>query len=353
MEKELQNKNLREEILKKVDNINSMEELNELKIFYFGKKGSINKLSLLMNELDSEEKKTFGMALNTFKNEITNIIEDLTNKFNLEKLNEKLENENIDVTLPGTNISCGVVNPLQRVITEIEEIFISMGYDVKTGPEIELDLYNFEMLNLPKDHPARDAQDTFYITEDKLLRTQTSPVQIRTMLENKEKGPIRIICPGKVYRRDEDDASHSHQFTQLEGLFVDEKVSLAELKGTLDVFAKRIFGNNKETRFRPSYYPFTEPSVEFDVLCHKCNGEGCNICKGTGWITIMGAGMVHPNVLKDAGYDPNKYTGFAFGMGIERITMLKYGINDVRTLYTNDIRFLNQFNRIGGDDNES
>ena len=223
---------------------------------------------------------------------------------------------------------------------------IPMGYDVIDGPEIEKDEYNFELLNLPKGHPARDAQDTFYVEgEELLLRSQTSPVQIRAMLENKEKTPIRMICPGKTYRRDDDDATHSHQFMQIEGLLVDKNVSLSDLKGTIDVIVKKIFGNEVETRFRPSYYPFTEPSVEGDISCFKCHGKGCNICKNTGWITIVGAGIVHPNVLKNCGYDPNLWSGFAFGFGAERMAMLKYGINDIRTFYTNDLRETKIFDR--------
>ena len=221
-----------------------------------------------------------------------------------------------------------------------------MGYDVLEGPEVESDLYNFEMLNLPKGHPARDTQDSFYITEDKLLRTQTSPVQVRTMLSNIEKTPIRIICPGKTYRKDNDDATHSHQFTQIEGLVVDKNISMSDLKGTLQIFAKKMFGNEREIRFRPSYFPFTEPSIEVDVSCFNCGGNGCAICKNTGWIEILGAGMVHPNVLNMCGYDSEKFTGFAFGIGPERIAMLKYGITDIRNFYTNDMRFLKEFDKV-------
>ena len=242
---------------------------------------------------------------------------------------------------------CMYCNILERVIENMEELFISMGYDVVEGPELEKDLYNFEMLNLQKGHPARDAQDTFYISSDEiLLRSQTSPVQVRTMLEKKGE-PFRIICPGKTYRRDYDDATHSHQFMQCEGMIVDKEISLSDLKGTLDLMAKHLFGKDVVTRFRPSFYPFTEPSVEFDVSCFKCNGKGCNVCKGTTWITIGGAGVVHPNVLNMAGYDSEKYTGFAFGFGIERIAMVKYGVPDVRYFYTNDLRVCNEFERRG------
>jgi phenylalanyl-tRNA synthetase alpha chain len=264
-------------------------------------------------------------------------------------INSKLEREAIDVTLPSTKIEIGSAHPLERTVEEIEELFISMGYDIVEGPEVEKDLYNFEMLNLPKGHPARDAQDSFYITDEMLLRSQTSPVQVRTMLANKEKSPIRILCPGKTYRRDNDDATHSHQFAQIEGLVIDKNISLADLKGTFDVLAKKLFGENRATRFRPSFYPFTEPSVEMDVSCFNCGGKGCNICKGTGWITIGGAGVVHPNVLRMSGYDPEKYTGFAFGMGPGRMTMLKYGITDTRILYNNDLRNIKQFDRKSGE----
>ena len=242
------------------------------------------------------------------------------------------------------------MHPLIRTVEEIENIFISMGYDVVEGPEVEQDLYNFEKLNLPKGHPARDAQDTFYIEDEEvLLRTQTSGVQARTMDSHLEKGPIRMICPGKVYRRDDDDATHSHQFMHLEALVVDKNISVANLKGTLEEVIKKLFGEDREIRLRPSFFPFTEPSFEVDVTCFKCGGKGCSICKDTGWIEVLGSGEVHPNVLRNCGYDPEIYTGFAIGIGIERIAMLKYGITDIRNFYTNDMRFLNDFNRIGSD----
>ena len=265
----------------------------------------------------------------------------------------KLRSEAIDITLPSTKIRVGSINPITKIINEVEDLFVSMGYDVLEGPEVESDLYNFEMLNLPKGHPARDTQDSFYITSDTLLRTQTSPVQVRTMLQNIEKTPIRIICPGKTYRKDNDDATHSHQFTQIEGLVVDKNISMSDLKGTLEIFAKRMFGSSREIRFRPSYFPFTEPSIEVDVSCFNCGGKGCNICKNTGWIEILGAGMVHPNVLNMCGYDSDKFTGFAFGIGPERIAMLKYGITDIRNFYTNDMRFLKEFDKVEKVDYES
>ncbi len=334
--------------------ITNMDELNEIRIFYFGKKGVLNELMRDIHNLSIQEKKELGIHLNNFKEMAFNKINTLEEKMEKDLIDNKLLSEQIDVTLPSTKISIGSTHPITIIIEKVEELFISMGFDVVEGPEIEHDLYNFELLNLPKNHPARDNQDSFYITEEMLLRTQTSPVQIRTMLLNKEKTPIRIICPGKVYRRDNDDVTHSHQFTQIEGLVVDKNISMAHLKGTLETILKRLFGQSRTIRFRPSFFPFTEPSFEVDVSCFKCNSNGCSMCKKTGWIEILGSGMVHPNVLKSCGYDPEIYTGFAFGMGAERIAMLKYGINDVREFYTNDLRFLENFSvKDGGDDNES
>jgi phenylalanyl-tRNA synthetase alpha chain len=258
-------------------------------------------------------------------------------------LEEKLEKEKIDVTLDAPDFSNGSTHILNQIVEEIEDLFIGMGYSIKEGPEIETDEMNFEKLNLPKDHPARDMQDTFYITDDTLLRTHTSPVQVRTMLEYGWKKPVKIICPGKVYRRDDDDATHSHQFVQIEGLVVDKKTTMSDLKGTLLTLSRAMFGEDREIRLRPSYFPFTEPSVEVDVTCAACKGQGCNICKHTGYIEILGAGMVNNKVLAAAGYDPEVYQGFAFGLGIERIAMLKYGIEDIRHFYTNDLRFNKQF----------
>ena len=265
----------------------------------------------------------------------------------IKELNKKLEAEKIDITLPGSKLKRGSLHPVNRIIEDIEDLFVSMGYDVVEGPELETDEFCFERLNLPKGHPARDMQDSFYITDEYLLRTQTSAVQARTMVANTEKSPIRIITAGKTYRR-EDDATHSHQFNQIEGLVIDKKernVSLADLKGTLEVFVRKIIGANLDLRFRPSYFPFTEPSYEVDVTCFKCGGKGCNLCKQTGWIEVLGSGIVHPNVLKMNGYDPEKYSGFAFGTGIDRLAMFRYGITDVRYLYANDVRFLKQFDR--------
>lgn len=332
----------------KLSNIKTLTELNEARVSYMGKKGEISALSQMISTLSNDEKKEFGMKVNELRTKVTNALDAKKKELDDAVLNEKLNKETIDVSLPATKIPVGSPNILERLIEEVEELLMSMGYDVVEGPELEQDLYNFELLNLPKGHPARDAQDTFYTKGDTLLlRSQTSPVQIRTMLANKEKTPIRIICPGKTYRCDDDDASHSHEFTQIEGLLVDKNISLADLKGTFTVIAKKLYGDKCETRFRPSYYPFTEPSVEMDILCFNCHGKGCNVCKNTGWITIGGAGMVHYNVLKNCGYDPGVYTGFAFGFGAERLAMLKYNINDIRTFYTNDLRVSEEFNRKG------
>ena len=300
-----------------------------------------------MGSLSAEERPKIGSLVNDVRNEIEDAIKNAEAKLQEKALQEKLEKEKIDITLPSTKIKRGSKHPLNRVIEEIEDLFVSMGYDVISGPELETDEFCFERLNLPYGHPARDMQDSFYITDTLLLRTQTSAVQARVMLANEEKTPIRMICTGKTYRR-EDDATHSHQFNQVEGLVIDKKernVSLADLKGTLEVLVKKVLGENLELRFRPSYFPFTEPSYEVDVTCFKCGGKGCPLCKKTGWIEVLGAGIVHPNVLKMNGYDPEKYSGFAFGTGLDRIAMFKYAIPDMRLLYSNDIRFLNQFDR--------
>lgn len=327
-----------------LESVKTPSELADVKAEFLGKKGKITDLSSKIKEISKEEKAEFGKSLNEIKtfaeNEINSkqkIIEDAI-------LNEKLEREKIDVTLPGVTMKNGSPSMIEGLIENLEELLMSMGYDVVEGPEVEKDLYNFELLNLPKGHPARDMQDSFYITPDYLLRTQTSAVQARTMMANEEKTPIRVIVPGKTFRR-EDDATHSHQFNQVEGLVVDKNISLADLKGTLEVFMKKMLGQNTELRFRPSYFPFTEPSYEVDVTCFKCGGKGCNLCKQTGWIELLGSGIVHPNVLKMNGYDPEKYSGFAFGVGLDRLAMFKYGITDIRLLYQNDVRFLKQFDR--------
>ena len=340
-------KKLKEEISLKLDNVNDLKELNDLKVEYLGKKGAITELSSRMRELSNEEKKEIGVLLNDLRCYVNNLFDELKNKFETELLNKKLESEKIDISLPSTKIKRGSKHPMSLTIEAIEDLFVSMGYDVVSGPELESDEYCFERLNLPKGHPARDMQDSFYITDEYLLRTQTSSVQARYMMSMEEKKPIRIIVPGKTYRR-EDDATHSPQFSQIEGLVIDKKennVSLADLKGTLEVFARKMLGDNLDLRFRPSYFPFTEPSYEVDVTCFKCGGKGCNLCKQTGWIEVFAAGMVHPNVLKMNGYDPEVYGGFAFGPGWDRITMFRYGIPDIRLMYQNDIRFLSEFDR--------
>ena len=330
----------------KMSNVNNMQELNDLKVEFLGKKGIITEANSAIRNIPNEEKKEYGMKVNEVRNLFNTLYEEKLNTFKENLLNEKLTSEKIDISMPAVNIKVGSANILEKVIEQVEEVFMSMGYDVVDGPEIEEDHYNFELLNIPKGHPARDAQDTFYIKDEELLlRSQTSPVQARVMLANKGENPIRMICPGKTYRRDDDDATHSHQFMQIEGLLVDKDVSLTDLKGTFDVVIKHLFGSEIETRFRPSYYQFTEPSVETDITCFNCHGKGCNICKNTGWITVSGAGMVHPNVLENCGYDPNVWTGFAFGFGAERLAMLKYGINDIRTFYQSDLRELTNFDR--------
>lgn len=337
---------LKKEVLNKIEKINTLKELNDLKVIYMGKKGPINELSMYLKELTSEEKREFGKVLNDLKTELNAQFEEKIKMHEEQELNKRLAKEEIDITLPATNIPVGAPSLLEKIIEDLEEVFLSMGYDVVDGPEVEEDRYNFELLNIPKGHPARDAQDTFYLKDDQiLLRSQTSPVQVRTMLAAKGEKPIRMICPGKTYRRDDDDATHSHQFMQIEGLLVDKNVSLSDLKGTFDILAKHLFGQSTITRLRPSYYQFTEPSVELDISCFKCGGVGCNICKNTGWITVCGAGIVHPNVLKNCGYDPSIWSGFAFGFGAERLAMLKYGINDCRTFYQVDLREVQIFDR--------
>ena len=326
---------LREEFESEISGVGNLNDLSLLKVKYLGKKSKIQTFSSSMKDLSIDEKKEVGKIINEFKNYLESSFSLYKEKLEKEELESKLRSEAIDITLPSTKIRVGSIHPITKIINEVEDLFVSMGYDVLEGPEVESDLYNF------------------YITSDTLLRTQTSPVQVRTMLQNIEKTPIRIICPGKTYRKDNDDATHSHQFTQIEGLVVDKNISMSDLKGTLEIFAKRMFGSSREIRFRPSYFPFTEPSIEVDVSCFNCGGKGCNICKNTGWIEILGAGMVHPNVLNMCGYDSDKFTGFAFGIGPERIAMLKYGITDIRNFYTNDMRFLKEFDKVEKVDYES
>ena len=330
--------------LEELQNCNELKLLDELRVKYLGKKGELTALLKMMGGLSKEERPIIGSMVNKVRDELEEIISSKTEILRKEEIDKKLEAESIDVTLPSSKIKRGSKHPINRVIEEVEDLFVSMGYDVVSGPELETDEYCFERLNLPKGHPARDMQDSFYITTEYLLRTQTSAVQARAMMANEEKSPIRIIVPGKTYRR-EDDATHSHQFNQVEGLVIDEGITFADLKGTLEIFMKHMLGEDTKLRFRPSYFPFTEPSYEVDVSCFKCMGKGCNLCKQTGWIELLGSGMVHPNVLKMNGYDPKKYTGFAFGTGLDRLAMFKYGITDMRLLYTNDVRFLSQFDR--------
>ena len=333
--------------INEIQNASNLKELEEARVKYLGKKGELTIVLRGMKDLSKEERPIIGNLVNEVKKEVENLIEEKEEKLKKEELNKRLQEEKIDITLPGNKLKRGSIHPVNRIIEDIEDLFVSMGYDVVEGPELETDEFCFERLNLPKGHPARDMQDSFYITDEYLLRTQTSSVQARTMIANKEKSPIRMITAGKTYRR-EDDATHSHQFNQIEGLVIDKKernVSLADLKGTLEVFVRKIIGANLDLRFRPSYFPFTEPSYEVDVTCFKCGGKGCNLCKQTGWIEVLGSGIVHPNVLKMNGYDPEKYSGFAFGTGIDRLAMFRYGITDMRYLYANDVRFLKQFDR--------
>ena len=338
---------IKEKSIKDIKELKDSKALEELRIKYLGKKGELTAVLRGMKDLAPEERPIIGNLVNEVRDNLEELISKRQEEFKKEELNKRLENEKIDITLPSSKLKRGSIHPLNRIIEDMEDLFVSMGYDVVVGPELETDEFCFERLNLPKGHPARDMQDSFYITDEYLLRTQTSSVQARTMLANEEKSPIRMITCGKTYRR-EDDATHSHQFNQIEGLVIDKKernVSLADLKGTLEIFVKKIIGANLELRFRPSYFPFTEPSYEVDVTCFKCGGKGCNLCKQTGWIEVLGSGIVHPNVLKMNGYDPEQYSGFAFGTGLERLAMFKYGIPDMRYLYANDIRFLSQFDR--------
>ena len=336
---------IRKQAEERIKKIHNSQELQELKVKVLGKKSELSNLLKGLGNLSPEERPKMGALVNEARKAIEEKIAIAEDSIMEAMLAEQIEKETIDITLPGTKIKRGSKHPVKRVIEEIEDLFVSMGYDVVTGPELETDEYCFERLNLPKGHPARDMQDSFYITNEYLLRTQTSSVQARTMMANTEKTPIRMICAGKTYRR-EDDATHSHQFNQVEGLVIDKNISFADLKGTLEIFMKKMLGENTQLRFRPSYFPFTEPSYEVDVSCFKCGGKGCNLCKQTGWIELLGSGIVHPNVLKMNGYDPEVYSGFAFGTGLDRLAMFKYGITDMRLLYTNDVKFLSQFDRM-------
>ncbi|MEE8806833.1 MAG: phenylalanine--tRNA ligase subunit alpha [Lactimicrobium sp.] len=336
---------VKEEALQKIAAASDLDTLQQLRISYLGKKGSVQQLMAVMKTLPREEKPAFGQQVNQVKKEITDALSARIEQVQKEATTKRLEAEKIDITLAGEAMERGTVHPLMMIQQELEDLFIGMGYKVAEGPEVEQDYYNFELANLPKDHPARDMQDTFYIDPNTLLRTHTTAIQMRELEKAHGQLPIKLICPGKVYRRDDDDATHSHQFMQCEGLVVGDHITLADLKGTLEYMANAMFGNGRKVRFRPSYFPFTEPSVEVDVSCPFCNGKGCSVCKGSGWIEILGAGMVHPHVLEMNGFDPKKCSGFAFGVGLERVAMLKYGIDDIRNFYTNDVRFLKNFDR--------
>ena len=323
----------------------NLKELDNVRVQFLGKKGELTSLLRGMSQLSAEDRPRIGKIVNEARAEIEKLLAEKNSELKAKELQNKLAAEKIDVTLPGRKVHQGHLHPLTLTLNRVKDIFIEMGYTVEEGPEVETDYFNFEALNLPKDHPARDMQDSFYITEDILLRTQTSPVQARTMQKNSSNAPIRMIAPGRVYRRDDYDASHSPMFTQVEGLVIDEKITFADLKGTLDFFCKKIFGDSAQIRLRPSFFPFTEPSTEVDVSCVMCKGEDehCKVCHGSGWLEILGAGMVHPKVLEMSGYDSTKVSGFAFGLGIERIAMLTYGVDDMRLFFDNDTRFLSQF----------
>ena len=335
---------LRKRTLSDLLSVADEKTLNNLRTVMLGKKGELTEILKGMKDLTNEERPVIGALANAFRDEFGAKFEAKKVEIEQAVMNAALESETLDVTLPGKAQKKGSRHILTQTQEEIEEIFLGMGYEIVDGYEVETDHYNFERMNLPKDHPARDMQDTFYITNEVLLRTHTSPMQARTMdAHDFSKGGLRMIAPGRVYRRDTDDATHSHQFHQIEGLVVDKNITMADLKGTLDLVMKKMFGQERELRWRPSYFPFTEPSVEVDISCFKCGGKGCNVCKHTGWIEILGAGMVHPNVLEMSGLDSSVYSGFAFGLGQERIAMLRYGINDIRGFYQGDVRFLEQF----------
>ena len=339
---------LRDEGLAEIKNSQDLKKINEVRVKMLGKKGPITNVLRGMRDLSAEERPVVGKFANKVRDDLTTALENRRAELEQAAMNAQLAAEKLDVTLPGTPVAQGQSHVIQQIIDQVVDLFVSMGYEVAVGDEVEQEVYNFEKLNLPKDHPARDMQDTFYITPKVLMRTQTSPMQAR-MLEKHDfsKGPLKMISPGKVYRRDTDDATHSHQFNQIEGMVVGKHITMADLKGTLEVVAQSLFGDKLQVRLRPSYFPFTEPSVEADITCFNCMGKGCAICKHTGWIEVLGAGMVHPNVLKMSGVDPEEYGGFAFGLGPDRFAMLKYGVDDIRNFYQNDVRFLNQFDEKG------
>lgn len=334
-------KQIMDEAMAQIDSSDKLDKLNEIKVSFLGKKGELTSILKSMKDVAPEDRPKVGQMVNDARSKIEEHLEEKKKAFEQALREEKMKAETIDVTLPGQRIPEGHRHPNTKTLEEVENIFIGMGYEVVEGPEIERDYYNFEALNIPADHPAKDEQDTFYINGDILLRTQTSPVQVRTM--EKGKLPIRMVCPGAVYRSDEVDATHSPVFHQLEGMVIDKNVTMGDLKGALAVFAKELFGEDTKVRFRPHHFPFTEPSAEMDVTCFACGGEGCRVCKGEGYIELLGCGMVHPKVLKMSGIDPEEYSGFAFGMGLERVAMQRYGITDLRLLFENDAKFLKQF----------
>lgn len=332
---------IRKKAMQELEEAKGQQILENLRIKYLGKKGELTSILKQMGGLSAEERPVIGQLANEVRTFIEQDLLKRASELKEEEITKRLELEKIDVTMPGTRHELGAKHPLSIELDAIKEIFIGMGFDIVEGPEVEYDYYNFEALNIPKDHPARDTQDTFYINDNILLRTQTSPVQVRVM--EKQKPPIRIISPGRVYRSDAVDATHSPLFHQIEGLVVDKGITFADLKGTLETFVKRMYGEDSVVRFRPHHFPFTEPSAEVDVQCFNCHGEGCRLCKGEGWIEILGCGMVHPKVLSNCGIDPEVYSGFALGMGLERVVMRKYSIDDMRLFYENDVRFLKQF----------
>ena len=332
---------IRSAAMSALENSKMLSELEELRIQYLGKKGELTSVMKGMGGLSAEERPVIGQLANEVRSKIESALEEKKAALEQAAADIKIKKETIDVTMPGNKQKKGKRHPLTTVLDDLKDIFTGMGFTVVEGPEVELDYYNFEALNIPKDHPARDTQDTFYINDNVVLRSQTSPVQVRVM--EKQKPPIRIISAGRVYRSDAVDATHSPVFHQIEGLVIDKGITMADLKGTLEVFVKKLYGEDTRLRFRPHHFPFTEPSAEVDISCFNCGGEGCRICKGEGWIEILGCGMVHPKVLKNCGIDPEEYSGFAFGIGLERITMFRYGIDDLRLYFENDIRFLEQF----------
>lgn len=339
MEKKI--KKIKEEIIFKSNSVSNLKDIEKIKVEYLGRKGLVTLLLRRLGELSTQERPKIGQLLNQTKREIEELLKIKTIEIEKLEKNKKLKEESVDVTLPGKKSDRGTIHPINLVLKKTEEIFLSIGFKIEEGPEVELDYYNFEALNIPKDHPARDDQDSFYLNREILLRTHTSPVEIRVM--EKQQPPVRIIATGKCYRRDAADSTHSPMFHQIEGLAVDKDITFGDLKGVLTVFVHRMFGEDRKVRFRPGYFPFTEPSAEVDVSCLLCHGKGCRACGYSGWLEIMGAGMTDPAVFNMVGYDPEKYSGFAFGMGVERIAMLKYGINDIRLFFENDLRFLKQF----------